>query len=81
MFVPHAELSLTHHFSVCCLTSYKVILLAAPHITLLPYHSFHLATLLRYVTDKVSYDYVMLMAHLLTPYDDLQEISLGNTNF
>ena len=86
IFVPHAVVAPlnshhTQHFSVSDLTSYKTLLLAAPHITHLHCNNLHPVTLLPYVTDKVSNGYFMLMDHLLTPHNDLQEIPLGNTDF
>ena len=60
----------SHHiqrFSVSCLTSYKVRLFTA--------------TLLSSVANEVPHDCLMLMGHLLTPRDDLQESFLSNADF
>lgn len=48
-------------------------LLVAPHITLLHYNCLNLATLPPSVTDKVPQPCLMVMDHLLSPEDDLQE--------
>ena len=56
-------------------------LLVAPHITLLHYNCLNLATLPPSVTDKVPQTCLMVMDHLLSPQDDLQETLLGKSDF
>ena len=58
IFVPHVVGALlishhTQHFSVSCLTSYEVLLLTAPHITLLCCNNLNPDALLLSVTSKV----------------------------
>ena len=86
IFVPDALEAIlnSHHiqyFSTSRLTSYEVLLLTAPHITLFCYNNLNLATLFPSITHKVPHDCLTLMDHLLTPCDGLQEIPLDNADF
>ena len=86
IFVLHAEdgslNSLqTQHFSVSQHTYPAVLLLTGPHITLLHCHTLDPATLLPSVTNKSPHNCLILMNHLLTPYNDAQEIPLGAVDF
>nr|XP_030739124.1 arylacetamide deacetylase-like 3 [Globicephala melas] len=62
--------------SLCLLTSYEVLLLTAPHITLLRCNNLNPATLLTSVTEEITHKCLMLMDHILTPCGDLQEASV-----
>ena len=80
-FVPHAVESLlsSHHtqnFSANHLTSCEILLLTVPHIILLHCNNLNPATLLS-ITNKALHDCLLLMGHLLSPCNDLQEIPLG----
>ena len=86
IFVPHIVEVLLYsqhiqHFSVSHLTSYKVLPLIAPHITLLHFENLNPATLFLFITNEVSHDCLTPMDQLLTPCDDLQETPLGNADF
>lgn len=50
-----------------------------PHIILSCCSNLNLGTLLPSVTDKIPHNCLILMDHLLTFHDDLQEIPLSNT--
>ena len=83
IFVPHAVEALltsqsTQHFSVGYLISYELLLLTPP---LLCSNNLNPATLFSSVFDEVFHNCLMLMNHLLTPCDDLQEIHFGNADF
>ena len=56
-------------------------MLIAPHIALLHCNNLNPAILLPSVTDEVPHDCLMLVDHLLSPCEDLQEASLGDTDF
>ena len=56
----------TQHFFVSHLMSYEVLLLTAPHISLLCCNNLNPATLLPSVSDEVPHNCLMLMYHLLT---------------
>ena len=84
IFVSHAIEALlnshhTQHFSACHLTSYKVLLLTAPHIILLCCNN--LNPLFPSISEEVPLDCLMLTELLLNPHDDLQEKYLGNADF
>ena len=86
IFVPHAVEALLNfhhiqHFSVGHLTSYEVLLLTAPLITLLHCSGFNPASLLPSVTRDVLHDCLTLVNHLLTLHGDLQETLVGNVDF
>lgn len=84
IFVPNGVEALLNshhiqHLSASCLTSYKILLLTVPHITLctvivLPLSPFF-PSLWR-ITLMTNFD-----SHLLTPIDDLQETPLDNMTF
>ena len=83
-FVPHvgkAHLKSHHgqHFSDTCLTSYEVFMITALHRTLSQGKG-NPAALLPSVTDKVPHDCLTLTGLLLTPWDNMQESALGNTD-
>lgn len=78
IFVPHAVEALLN------LNSQLPYFLRSPVVNVFSHNSFTLhnlnsVTLLPAATDKVSHDCLTLMGHILTLCDDLQEISLGNT--
>lgn len=84
-FIPLSVESLlgSHHtqdFSASHLTSYE-ILLTVSNIILLHHNKLNPDPLLHTITNKVLYDCLLLMDHLLTPCNDLQEIPLGNDDF
>ena len=70
----------TQDLSASHLTSYE-ILLTVSNIILLHHNKLNPDTLLHTITNKVLYDCLLLMDHLLTPCNDLQEIPLGNNDF
>ena len=72
IFIPHeVEVLLnspdTQHFLARCLTSYKVLLLTAPHITLLHCSNLKPAAPLPSITDKVLHNCLTLMTDGLPP--------------
>ena len=71
----------TQHFSISCFTSYEVLVLAAPNISLGHCNNLNPATLLPFIMDKVSQDCLTLTNDLLTLHSDLQEIHLRNSDF
>ena len=84
--VPHTVETLlnsdhTQHFSAHFFTSYKLLLLTAPHIILLCCNNLKSVTLLPYITTEVLHNCLTLMDHLLTPCNNLQEIPLGKSAF
>ena len=85
IFVLHAvDCSLnslhTQHFSVSQLTYNGVLLLTEPRRTLLHRRTLDAATFLPSVTNKIPHNCLILMNHLLTPYNDVQEIPLGDVD-
>lgn len=85
IFEPHSVEALlnshhTQHFSVYYLIASKVILLTAPHITLLCCNKLN-PTLFPFISEEVPLYCLRLTEHLLTPYDDLQENYLSKADF
>lgn len=70
----------TQHFSVSQLTYNGVLLLTEPRRTLLHRRTLDAATFLPSVTNKIPHNCLILMNHLLTPYNDVQEIPLGDVD-
>ena len=65
-----------HHsqqFSVSYLTSYEVLLLSAPHTTVLHCNNINPATLVSSIINEVVQDYSTLTSNILTPSDHYRE--------
>ena len=70
----------TQHLSARRLTTYEILLLTSPHMTLIHYNSLNPAIPLPSCTDEIPHVCLTLMDHLLTPHDDLQETPLVNAD-